>query len=195
MSKSKSVEAAVASTLSRETVTTIVTEFVKGYRAAVSGGMALANFFAATRAAKLPDHPAETDVVALTDAIAKEMAWIGTPREKQNKSDCRAVLRAHAFMPEALVAIKAANDGKCGYHDATKIARALPKHEWDVSAAVAAMLAPSDSTPVKPDVKFGKAVVSYWKSCRDGKRKDKAARMAALEALAESLKLGVEFPE
>jgi len=195
MAKSKVELAPAVSTLPKAAVTTIVTEFAKGYRAANAAGMALANFFAACSGAKLPEHPSETDVCAITDAIAAEMAWIGTPREKQNKSDCRAVLRGHAFLPEAMQILRAANDGRCGYHDVTKLARALPKHDWDPADTVAALMAPSDSTPVKPDVKFGKAVLSYWKSCRDGKRKDKAARMTALETLAKELKLDVTFPE
>ena len=182
-------------TLSAATLTTIVTEFAKGYRTANAAGLALNNFFAACIGAKLPEHPAETDVDTLATAIAAELKWIGTAREKQNKSDCRAVIRAHAFMPEAMQILRAQTDGRCGYHDVTKLARALPKHEWHPDAAVAAMLAPSDATPAKPDTKIAKALVSYWKSCRDGKRKDKAARMAAIEELAKTLKLDCEFPE
>ena len=186
---------AVATTLDAKTVTTIVTEFAKGYRTAQASGLALNNFFAACVGAKLADHPAETDVNFLADAITKEMGWTGTAREKQNRSDCRAVIRSHAFLPEAMQILRAQADGRCGYHDVTKLARSLPKHEWHPDAAVAALLAPSDSTPAKPDAKFAKAVLSYWKSLRDGKRKDKATRMTTVEELVTQLKLDVTFPE
>lgn len=195
MAKTPKAETTAATTLDSKSVTMIVTKFAEGYRTAAASGLALNNFFAACVGAKLPDHPAEADVQYLADAITKEMGWIGTAREKQNRSDCRAVVRSHAFLPEAMQLLRSQADGRCGYHDVTKLARALPKHDWDPTAAVAAMLAPTESTAVKPDVKFGKAVLSYWKSLRDGKRKDKAARMTSLEALASELKLDVEFPK
>ncbi len=155
-------------------------------------GSALATFCTVAKDNALPAVvPAET-VDAIVDAYADGATWKGTDAEKVRKSEARALVAAHALLPEGMQAYRTATGG-CGYTDAVKVARAIRKG-GTVEAAMAELTADGKATKASPDDKMVKALNAYHKAIREGKRKDKATRLAAIEAFASavSLKLKTE---
>jgi hypothetical protein len=179
------------STLATSVVTTLVTSFVESYRTAVNGGFALANFCAAALAAKLAPSPGEPDVIAIADGIAAALKWEGTKRERQNKSEARAIIRQHAFLPEGMTAFKTAT-GACGYHDAVRIARAI-KSEGTVTAAVASLTAEVAKKKADHNARFTAAMRTFYKAIvatapkSDKNKAARASHIAAVETCAAAL--------
>lgn len=176
------------STLKADVVTTLVTALANGITQARNSGNALADFCAAALGAKLPTNPPAEDVSAIVDALASKMAWDGTSAEKVRKSEARAIVRAHAALPEGITAMRAAT-GACGYHEAVRVAREINQNGGNASAAVATLTAPAGKKKADHDGKILRALQSYWNALRDSKRKDRTERMAIIESAAQGLKL------
>jgi hypothetical protein len=181
---------APAVTLTSQVVTTLVTSFGKAYTAARNSGSALADFCAAALAAKLPAVPAAQDVEAIVDGIAKMLEWSGTPRERQNKSEARAIILAHASLPEGITAFRT-ETGACGYHDAVKIARQIPK-SGSAGAAVLELTAERAAKKADYDAGLTRALQTYYRAMQNSKRKDRLARMQTVVDCATALKLKIK---
>lgn len=177
-------------TLKADTVTSLVTSFAKAFNAARNSGSALADFCAAALAAKLAVEPAAADVEAIVDGIAVKLAWAGTPRERQSKSEARALVSQHALLPEGITAFRAAT-GVCGYHEAVRVARALREHKT-VDAAVGSLTAERAAKKADHDASLTRALQSYFRAMQNGKRKDRAVRMGAVIEFAKALGLKIK---
>lgn len=178
-------------TLAANVIGKLAATFADVWKSAHNGGTALANFCAVALAEKLPEVPAPGDVEAIVQGVAKALAWDGTKRERQNKSEARALVNQHALLPEATSAFRAGpGSGTCNYHDAVRLARALNGNGRNVEAAVAAMV-PKASAKAKPETLFAKALVRFHKAITDSKRKNRAELLLVLESCAQgcSIKL------
>jgi len=174
-----------AVTLSPDTVTTLVTGLATIISTAKDSGSKLADFAALASKAKLPAVVSNADVDAIADALSVKMGWAGTPRERQSKSEARAIIRSHAALPEGLAAYKTAT-GSCGYHDAVKVARKLAGNGGNVGNAISELTADNPKGKADPMVKLQRALQSFRNSMADGKRKNKAALIAACDTFASA---------
>lgn len=179
----------IESTLAANVVTTLVTALAEGIAAAKNSGTALLGFCTAAAKAKLPKTPTESDVVAIVDALSSKLGWNGTPREKVSKSEARNLVRQHAYLPEAMTALRSSAYGVCGYHDAVKLSR-LIKSEGNVPAAVKAMNTKAEAVAADTGKRFELALQAHYQTVSESRAKDKTAKLAALRVVAETF--GIE---
>ena len=165
-------------------VTSLVTVLGDSIRTATDTAGALIAF--STAASKLhfaPNVP-EAHASQLADALSAKLGWAGTPREKVNKSEARAIIRQHSVIPELVTAMRA-KYGKCGYHDAVKVCRLIPKCENDLGKAVKQFGATPEPGKSDPEGNAKRALKSLYNSMRDARKTDKrTAQMKVIAAFA-----------
>jgi hypothetical protein len=158
--------------LADKLVTTIVTVLSDSIKTATDTAGALIAFSTAAAklgfAAEVPDAHASQ----LADALSVKLGWNGTPREKVNKSEARAIIRQHAQIPELVVAMRA-KYGKCGYHDAVKVCRLIPKCDNDLGKAVKQFGVVPDAKATDYNANAMRAIKSLYAATRDARKTDK----------------------
>jgi hypothetical protein len=168
------------STLAAKVVTTVVTVLGEAIQSAQNSGATLIDAFKAMAKAGFPKIPSEADVVLVADQLSAKLGWAGTPREKVSKSEARSLIRQHALLPEAITALRSSAYGRCGYHDAVKVARAIKEH-GNVGDAVLALNTKAEATKTDPAVRAASALKSWYASVRDGRKTPK--RLEQMKAI------------
>lgn len=169
------------STLSVAVVTSIVTALTSGIVAAKNSANSLLEFCKACAKNKLPITVPEPDVIAVADAVAAKMGWNDPAykRAKVSKSEVRSLIRQHALLPEAIVALRASAHGACGYHDAVKVSRLIAEH-GNIGDAVTAFNAVKEAAKVDPRVKAQNGLKAWYASVRDGAKSPKRTKLMSL---------------
>lgn len=137
--------------------------------------------------AGLPAEPSEPDVRAIVNLIAEARGWSNPKytREKQSKSDARALIRSHASLPEGIAAMLSAGYPD-NYANVVRLARAIVK-QGSIKEAVKS-LKPGEGTATDPAQRAASALRSWYKSLRDGRKTEKRqALMAALARFADEV--------
>jgi hypothetical protein len=186
MAKEKTV-----STLTVPTIKKIAGALAASLTSARNSGDALNTFCDTAARAGFSAEPSEQDVIAIVDTLSSELGWKGTPREKQNKSEARKIVRWHSAIPELQTALRASEHGVCSYHDTVKLCRLMPKAKT-VKAAVAAF---NSKTAAKKKASahdvFARALRAYYQAVSESRRGDKSARLAALRKVGAALDMEV----
>ena len=174
MSESKQVE---TSTLSASVVTKVVTALAASITAATNSAVSLLEFCKTAGKAGLGKTVAEPDVLRIVDELAATIGWnsIDPKIAKVRKSEARSLLRQHAYLPEAITAVRSAT-GSCGYHDAVKIARLIKEH-GNVGDAVLALTTKKEAAKVDPAVRVANALKTWYVSVRDGRKTPKRTEL------------------
>jgi len=153
---------------------------------AKNSGSALVTFCDAASSLGLSDTPAESDCIAIVDAVASKLGWTGTPRESASKSEARNIVRQHAFVPELQTALRASDYGACSYHDTVKLCRLMKKHKTVRATIQAFNTRSSEGKSVSANDKFARAMRSFYQTVSESRAKDKSARLAALRKCASA---------
>jgi hypothetical protein len=177
----------IPSTLAASVVTTLVNAFAEGINTAKNSGRALVTFCQAAAKAKLPITPNDSDVIVIVNALAAKLGWDAPTykRSKQAKSEARAIVRQHAYLPEAMDALIRSEHGACGYHDVVSVAR-LIKSEGNVKAAIKAFNSSKPPKATDTGKRFELALQAHYQTVSESKSKSKSAQLNALRAVAQT---------
>lgn len=141
--------------------------------------------------AGLPAEPTEADTIAIVNLVAESRGWTAPKyaRLKQSKSDARALIRAHAKLPEGIAALIAANYPD-NYGNVVRLARALAKGAT-IKEAIKGF-EPGEGKSVDPQQRAAASLKSWYKSLRDGRKTEK--RQELMNKLARFAdEIGIEL--
>ena len=180
-----------SSTLAPKIVTTVVTILGEAITTAQNSATTLIDAFRGMAKAGFPKIPSEADVVLVADALSAKLGWAGTPREKVSKSEARSLLRQHMLLPEGITALRASAYGRCGYHDAVKLARGIKQH-GNIGDAVLALNTTREAAKTDPRVRAQNALKAWYAEVRDGKKSSKRIeQMKAIMNFATEMELDI----
>jgi hypothetical protein len=158
--------------LADKLVTSLVTVLSDSIKTATDTAGALIAFSTAASKLGFATEVPEAHASQLADALSAKMGWAGTAREKVNKSESRAIIRQHSVIPELIVAMRA-KYGKCGYHDAVKVCRLIPKCDNDLTKAVKQFGVVPDAKATDHNANAERAIKSLYAATRDARKTDK----------------------
>ena len=189
MKGNNDVTAKAAPTLGAKLLSTVAELFSSAIGSATSVKATMIDACKAASKAGLPANPSEPDVIAIVNLIAESRGWTNPKynREKQSKSDARALIRSHAELPEGITALVAANYPD-NYGNVVKLARLIAKGN-SIRQAVQAFK-PGEGTKSDPAARAQAALKSWYKSLRDGRKTDKRTElMQSIARFAEQIDL------
>ena len=179
------------STLTPKVVTSVVTFLGEAITTAQNSATTLVDAFRGMAKAGFPKIPSEADVVLVADALSAKLGWAGTAREKVSKSEARSLLRQHMLLPEGITALRASAYGRCGYHDAVKLARGIKEH-GNIGDAVMALNTKREAAAVDPALRVTNALKSWYAGIRDGRKSPKRIeQMKAIVNFATEMDLDI----
>jgi hypothetical protein len=182
-------------TLSDKVITTVVTSLAKTLRGMLDNAGGLIEWSKGLKAAGLPVEVPEGDVITIADKLAADMGWNERSRAKVDKSEARAVIRAHSRLPEAIAAMRSIH-GTCGYHDTVKICRKLKATDGDMKAALALITETREARESDPVKGVESALRKWYNITRDSAKGAKRTKLLqAIQAFAteQGLELKVEL--